>query len=96
MEKEDLLRLLQSHFIKKYMVRATLIIEGETPLPELQVHPVQNFETKATYIDKAYNENLVHNFNSNIKITGFFFEDDRGCRYREWGTGINWNNWGQN
>lgn len=46
---------------------------GEFPQDEVIINESENFDAKLAYYKKAYNEDLVHNLVSDIRIVGFTY-----------------------
>lgn len=67
------LRAGDSHYAKNCADYMVVLVEGTTPVPELIVNPVENFETKLAYYARAYNEDLTLKNNPAIKITAYNF-----------------------
>lgn len=45
------------------------------PSPELIAFPMANYDNKLDYYRKVYNKKLIHEYNQDIKITGFTHAD---------------------
>ncbi len=44
--------------------------------PEIIINPIENFDTKLAYYQKAYNDDLTLKTFSGIKIVDFYYGDD--------------------
>jgi hypothetical protein len=69
LEKNQFLEIVDQCIASDDIKYLVIAVDGVGEAEELIINPRENFQSKKEYYDKTYDDNMVHKYSPNIKIS---------------------------